>query len=111
MRPKYLQAKRELANLQKAEGQAQVPYIAVSERKRQNKKLDPLCVFNGRSTLRNRQIQNANNHHLQAGHQAHHGGVRLLGTKVDWHSYGWQDEKMVRQMVKKDNVGFTLTTA
>ena len=41
-------------------------------------------VCTGRSTLRNRKIQNANinHHHLQAGHQAQHGGVHHLGTKV-----------------------------
>ena len=37
----------------------------------------------GGSTLRNRKVQNANNnHHLQAGHQAQHGGVRHLGIDI-----------------------------
>ena len=36
MRPGYQEANKELANLQKAQRQAQVPYIPVSERKRQN---------------------------------------------------------------------------
>ena len=37
----------------------------------------------GRSTLQNRKIQNANNHHhLHAGHEAQHGGVRHLGTQI-----------------------------
>ena len=40
-------------------------------------------VFTGWSTLLNRKIRNANNHHhhLWAGHQAHRGGVRHLWTK------------------------------
>ena len=90
MRPGYQEAKREHAYLHKAEGQAQIPYIPVSEGSVRTtnsilryKSTWNGRVFIGRSTLRNRKIQNANNHHhLQAGHQAQHGGVRLLVTKV-----------------------------
>ena len=41
-RPGYQEAQRELANLQKSQGQVQVPYIPGSERKRQSNKLDLL---------------------------------------------------------------------
>ena len=52
--------------------------------------------------LRNRKIQNANNyHHLQAGHQAQHGGLRHPGTKVGRNGIHMGRRKVVRQKVER----------
>ena len=88
-RPWIQEATRAPLSLQYAAGQG-VLYIPVWSRTRQpthwiqiSKNSWNGCVFTGRSTLRNRNIQNANNnHHLQAGHQAQHGGVRHLGNNI-----------------------------
>ena len=100
-RPGYQEAKKELSNLQKSKREEQVPYVQVCDRKRSQNRIDP-------SLQEYRKIQNAHNHHrrhhhLQAGHQAQHGGVRLHGLKSwqKWHPHSWQDDKWSEQMVNE----------
>ena len=64
-------------------------------------------VCTGRSALRNRKFQNANNHHhVQAGHQTHHGGVRQNSL------FSWvARERVLGQKGKNDNNKFTLQMA
>ena len=92
-RPGYKEGKRALATLQKAQG-SRVSYIPMDLTTRQNNKLDPAVqeylewsIFHWTEDFAETQkFRTPTNHHhhphLQAGHQAQHGGVRYLGTKV-----------------------------
>ena len=85
-RPGFKGATRALKNLQNAEGQG-VPFLPVKSRTRQNNTLNPepqvfleWLSFNWVEYFAKTQNSECQHHHLQAGHQAQHGGVRHLGT-------------------------------
>ena len=101
-RPGYQEATRELANLQKSEGEVQVLYIPDSDRKRQNNKLDPWLqawngsVFIGRSTLQNRkksERQQTSSSSTWSPSPTWWNSSSWNQRWHKWHSHGWQDDK------------------
>ena len=114
--------KRELANVQKSEGQVQVPFIQVGDRKRQNNNLDPsqprglgkVKSFFGRSTSQHRKIAERPQPSSSASWSP--SSTWWSSSSWDqrdqtWHSHGWHDNKWSDQWIRKDKVEFTLRMA
>ena len=91
------EATRALMNLQYAERQGE-PKIPLTSRTRQNNTMDPeVQVFTGWSTLRNRKIQNANNHSSLSSSWSPSptwwNSSSWDHQWQEWHSHGWQDKE------------------